>query len=78
MAWVGLGLVHRAYADHDLARACLLRALDENPYNKLAITHYYQWCHQDAVDSTNYHVQKFLEKYPDDVEINTLAHGLSQ
>ena len=78
LAWVGLGLVHRAHADHDLARACILRGLDENPYNKLAITNYYQWCYQDGIDSSDEFVVNFLDKYPDDVEISKLASGIHQ
>ena len=78
LAWVGLGLVHRAHADHDLARACILRGLDENPYNKVAITNYYQWCYQDGIDSTDQFVVNFLEKFPDDVEISKLASGIHQ
>lgn len=78
LAWVGLGLVHRAHADHDLARACLLRGLDENPYNKLAITNYYQWCYQDGVDSSDKFLNDFLEKYPEDSEISKMASGLHQ
>ncbi len=78
LAWVGLALVHRAHADHDLARACLLRGLDENPFNKMAITNYYQWCCQDGVDFSDKIISDFLDEYPDDKEINTLASGLNQ
>lgn len=78
LAWVGLGLVHRAYSDHDLARACLQRGLDENPLNKIAITNFYQWCLQDGIDfSTNY-VDYFLTHHPDDAEMNKLQSGMSQ
>lgn len=78
LAWVGLGLVHRAHADHELARACLLRGLDENPYNKLAITNYYQWCTQDGIDASDQFLNDFLEKFPQDAEISKLANGLNQ
>lgn len=78
LAWVGLGLVHRAHSDHDLARACLLRGLDENPYNKLAITNYYQWCIQDGVDASGQHINHFLEKFPEDSDMTKLASGLHQ
>ena len=52
VAWVGLALVHRAHSDHDLSRACVLRALDSNPTNKTALVHYYQWCRDDSVDES--------------------------
>jgi tetratricopeptide (TPR) repeat protein len=78
LAWVGLGLVHRAHADHELARACLLRGLDENPYNKMAISNYYQWCYLDGVDTTDFLIGQFLEKYPEDMEIQKLSQGLHQ
>ena len=77
-AWMGLGLVHRAYADHALARACVLRSLDENPYNKLAITNYYKWCEQDGIDSSNHILMNFLSQYPEDSQMSELAHGISQ
>ncbi len=78
LAWVGIGLVHRAHADHDLARACLLRGIDENPYNKLAITNYYQWCYQDGVDFTDQFINRYLEKFPEDKEVMKLASGIHQ
>ena len=78
LAWVGLALVHRAYSDHDLSRACILRALDENDENKLAITNYYQWCYQDGVDACNSFINSFLDKHPDDQEMSKLANGISQ
>ena len=78
LAWVGLGLVHRAHSDHDLARACLQRGLDENPYNKLAITNYYQWCHQDGVDCGTQYITHYLESFPEDEEMIKLQSGLSQ
>lgn len=78
LAWVGLALVHRAFADHDLARACLLRGLDENPYNKLAITNFYQWCEQDNVDTTDEIARKFTEQHPNDKEITALYSGMHQ
>ncbi len=77
-AWVGMGLVHRAHADHELARACLLRGLDENPYNKLAITNYYTWCDQDGKEASIEHINNFLQQYPQDQEIKRLQQGLSQ
>lgn len=78
LAWVGLALVHRAHSDHDLARACLLRALDENHYNKMAILNLYQWNTQDGVDMTNGFISSYLEKFPTDSEINQLAAGQFQ
>ncbi len=78
LAWVGIALVHRAHADHDLARACLLRGLDENPYNKMAISNYYQWCYQDGVDAPDGFMNQFLEKFPEDSEMLKLAHGMHQ
>lgn len=78
LAWVGLALVHRAYSDHDLARACVMRGLDENPENKLAITNYYQWCYQDGVDATSQYINDFLERHPEDQDMLKLSHGLSQ
>lgn len=78
LAWVGMGLVHRAHADNDLARACLLRGLDENPFNKLAITNYYQWCLQDGIDASEEILNQFLTEFPEDCEINKLASGLNQ
>ncbi len=78
LAWVGIGLVHRAHADHELARACVLRGLDENPYNKLAITNYYQWCFQDNVDAADTFMNQYLEKYPNDSEIQKLTSGMHQ
>lgn len=78
LAWVGLALVHRAFADHDLARACLLRGLDENPYNKLAISNFYQWCLQDGIDATDEIINAFVSKYPNDMEMEKLMKGLHQ
>jgi Tfp pilus assembly protein PilF len=78
LAWVGLGLVHRAFADHELSRACLLRGLDVNPYNKLAITNFYQWCHEDYVDSSNHFINQFLTEYPNDFEMIKLQKGMNQ
>ena len=78
LAWVGMGLVHRAHSDHDLSRACLLRGLDENPYNKLALTNYYQWSLQDSIDVSDDLLTAFVEKFPNDVEIMKLFKGLNQ
>ena len=78
LAWVGLALVHRAFADHDLARACLLRGLDENPYNKLAISNFYQWCNQDGIDATDEIINNFVHKYPNDAEMQKLVTGMHQ
>lgn len=78
LAWVGLALVHRAYSDHDLARACLLRGLDENPYNKLAITHFYEWCQQDGVDATDDIITSFIAEYPEDQDMNKVLQGMRQ
>lgn len=72
LAWVGLALVHRAHADFDLSRACMLRALDENPMNKTALVQYYKWCREDDVCSDLEKVQKFLESDPNDQEILSL------
>ncbi len=78
LAWVGLGLVHRAHADHDLARACLQRALDENSQNKIAITHYYEWCIQDGIDAPDTYIATFLDQSPNDPDMIKLANGLNQ
>ena len=78
LAWVGLALVHRAHGDHDLARACLLRGIDENPYNKLAIIHFYQWSSEDGIDATDEIVNNFIGKYPEDKEIEKLSKGMHQ
>lgn len=78
LAWVGLALVHRAFSDHELARACLLRGLDVNAYNKLAIVNYYSWCLQDNIDTNTGIIQVFLEKFPEDQEIKKLASGIHQ
>lgn len=78
LAWVGLALVHRAHADHDLAKACLLRALDENNYNKMAIVNLHQWSEQDGTDVNSHLLQSYLEKFPSDSEVNTIAVGQFQ
>jgi tetratricopeptide (TPR) repeat protein len=78
LAWVGMGLVHRAHSDHELSRACLLRALDENPYNKLAITNYYQWCIQDGVDPGDDLLTSYIERFPEDEEILRFSQALNQ
>ncbi len=78
LAWVGVGLVHRAHSDHELARACLLRGLDENPYNKLAISNYYNWCEEDGVEASINHINSFLNEFPNDDEMKRLQKGLNQ
>lgn len=77
LAWVGMALVHRAHGDFDLSRACLLRGLDDNPYNKLAISNYYQWSHQDNIDTTSEIMESYLEAYPGDVEMQNLSNSMS-
>lgn len=77
LAWVGMALVHRAHSDNDLARACLLRGLDENSYNKLALCNYYQWCTEDGVGSDSSLITNYLEKYPQDQEIKSLQNGVA-
>ena len=78
IAWVGLAIVHRAYTDNELSIACLLRGLDENAENKLALSNYYQWCQQDGVDADTSFLTQYLEKHPGDQEIAKIAHGLNQ
>jgi tetratricopeptide (TPR) repeat protein len=73
VSWVGMALVHRSFADAELSRACLLRALDENPMNKLAITNFYQWCLQDGVDANQDYIEHYLSINSDDDEMNKLA-----
>ena len=77
LAWVGMALVHRAHGDLDLSRACLLRGLDENPFNKLAISNYYQWCHQDNVDATSEIMDGYLATFPNDREMKQLSNSMS-
>ena len=77
LAWVGIALVHRAHGDFDLSRACLLRGLDDNPYNKLAISNFYQWSHQDNADATSEIMDVYLSSYPDDVEMQSLSKSMS-
>lgn len=78
LAWVGVALVHRAHADHDLARACLMRGLDSNPYNKMAITNLVKWCEEDGIDSYPDYISSFLSQFPDDQEIQKLATAVRQ
>lgn len=78
LAWVGLGLVHRHFGDMDLSRACLLRALDENPYNKVAITQFYQWSIQDGFDPSTEIIQHYMNRYPNDSEMEKLSLSLRQ
>jgi tetratricopeptide (TPR) repeat protein len=78
VAWVGLALVHRACSDHELARACLLRALDENQTNKIAMTQFYDWCEQDGVDAGQDYLQAYIEKKPEDQEVRRLSHQQRQ
>ncbi len=78
LAWVGLALIHRHFGDMDLSRACLLRAIDENPYNKVAISHFYQWSIQDGIDPTKDIVSHYMERYPHDDEMEKLTRSLHQ
>jgi len=73
VSWVGLALVHRSFSDQELSRACLLRALDENPLNKIAMTNLYQWCQQDGVDISHDYVRNYIEYHPNDSEVQKLA-----
>lgn len=77
LAWVGLALVHRAHGDLDLSRACLLRGMDENPYNKIAVSNYYMWSEQDSVDSNSIYIEKYLNEFPQDSEIENLYKKMS-
>ena len=77
LAWVGLALVHRAHGDFDLARACLLRGMDENPYNKIAVSNYYLWCEQDYVDASTKHIEQYIGEFPQDSEITNLYKKMS-
>ncbi len=78
LAWVGLALIHRHFGDMDLSRACLLRAIDENPYNKVAISHFYQWSIQDGFDPSSDIVSHYMERYPHDDEMEKLTRSLHQ
>ena len=75
-AWVGLALVHRAQSEHDLARACLLRGLDENPYNKFAIMNFYDWCYEDGASPNPNLINQYIKKYPEDVDVFKLGEQL--
>ncbi len=68
-AWVGLARIHRVEFNNDLARACLLRGLDENPYNRTAITNLYEWVHEDGVDFNRTLFDRYLNKHPEDKDI---------
>ena len=54
-----------------------MRGLDENPYNKLAISNYYQWCEQDAVDATDEIIQQYISAHPNDSEMAKMSAGMS-
>lgn len=73
VAWVGLALVHRSFSDSELSRACLLRALDENPLNRLAVQNIYSWSEQDGVEISEEILANYLEANPDDSELSELA-----
>ncbi|MCB0377090.1 MAG: tetratricopeptide repeat protein [Bdellovibrionales bacterium] len=77
LGWVGLALVHRAHGDFDLARACLLRALDENPFNKMAIIHFYQWCNEEDIEPNFAMAMNYMSAFPDDIEIQKLVKGMN-
>ncbi len=65
-AWVGLAHIHRFQSNKDLARACLLRGLDENPYNRTAIMNLYEWTREDGVDINKALFNKYLDRHPED------------
>ena len=73
VSWVGLALVHRSFADQDLSRACLLRALDENPMNKIAVANLYEWSVQDGVDMSQEYIQNYIKTHPNDAEMQKIA-----
>lgn len=78
VSWLGLALVHRSYADQDLSRACLLRALDENPMNKIAVTNLYEWSWQDNVDVSADYLKNYIKSNPEDCEVQKLAMSQRQ
>ena len=74
-AWVGLARVHRFQSNNDLARACLLRGLDENPYNRVAIMNLYDWTQEDGVDFNRTLFKNYLDKHPEDRDNLKLIDG---
>ena len=65
-AWVGLARIHRFQSNNDLARACLLRGLDDNPYNRTAVVNLYDWIHEDGADFNRALFDRYLDKHPED------------
>ena len=78
MGWVGMALVHRYYGEFELSRSCLLRSLDQNPYNKLALSNYYQWCEEEGIGSDKKMLQFFLKAHPQDLEAQKLFKRINK
>jgi len=67
--WMGMALVHRAYSDFELSKACTLKALDLNPANKSALTHLIKWSREDLIEIPREPLVAFLKIFPDDREV---------
>ena len=70
-AWVGLALVHRHFADHELSWANLNRALDINPLNKTAVQLILEWADEmPKWETVAFRLKEFLGLSGLDAEVS--------
>lgn len=63
-AWLGLALVHKQFGDDDLALGNVIKSLDYDPNNSLAMKTYVEWCVNKGMAS------EALEKVSEFLEVN--------
>jgi tetratricopeptide (TPR) repeat protein len=76
-AWCGVALVAREMKDEEWASSVLMRCLDLNPYNLVALQVLINWAQVDCQwDAAIARVLQYLEKFHDDSEVIYALAGL--